>query len=132
MKNEDYLIAKKKSGALGKRVVIDRQSIISDLNAANITISLLTHIQKRKESKPHSQKKGKEDEIKEKERTLRKRRASWREWKWRKRRCEVEPWLPKALNSLRPTKMSSETPKAVALRASVPTLCLLAMLCTTT
>lgn len=64
--------------------------------------------------------------------TFRKRRASRRELKWRKRTWEVEPWLPKALKSRRPTRINSDTPKAVALRASVPTLCLFAMLWTTT
>lgn len=44
MKSIIYLISKKKSGAFGERVVIDRQSIISDLNAAYITISVLKPI----------------------------------------------------------------------------------------
>lgn len=39
-----YLISKKKSGAFGERVVIDGQGIISDLNAAYITISVLKPI----------------------------------------------------------------------------------------
>lgn len=39
-----YLISEKKSCAFGERVVIDRLSIISDLNAAYITISLLKTI----------------------------------------------------------------------------------------
>lgn len=64
--------------------------------------------------------------------TLRKLRASMREWKWRKWRWEMEPWLPKELKSLRPTSINSDTPNAVALRAKVPTLCRFAMLCTIT
>jgi hypothetical protein len=44
----------------------------------------------------------------------------------------VAPWLPKALTSRRPTTTTSATPNAVALRASVPTLCRFATLCTTT
>lgn len=63
---------------------------------------------------------------------LRYAQAVAREVKCRKRRWEVDPWLPKALTSRRPTTTTSATPKAVALRASVPTLCRLATLCTTT